>query len=59
MLLDMTGSAFKRLNLNSFLEVEVIAKSNQRIREILLEKGYLIPSELFLDALKFIEHYDR
>lgn len=56
----MTGSAFKRWNSkNSFLEVEVIVKSNQRIGDILLEKGYSIPSELFPDALKFIEHYDR
>ena len=60
MLLNRTSLAFKRWDpKNSFLEAEVIAKSNQKIRDILLDKGYLIPSELLPDALKFVEHYDR
>ena len=59
MLLDRTEIAFKRWSANALsLEAEIIAKSNQKIHEILLEKGHLIPPELLSDASKLIEHYD-
>lgn len=60
MLLDRTEIAFKRWNADDlFLEAEIIAKSNQTIRDLLLEKGHLIPPELLPEASKLIEHYDR
>ena len=60
MLLDRTDSAFKRWKPNSlFLEAEIIAKSNSKIRDLLLEKGHLIPPELLPDATKLVEHYDK
>jgi hypothetical protein len=60
MLLDRTHVAFQRWAANSlFLEAEIIAKSNQTIRDLLLTKGHLIPPELLKDASKLIEHYDR
>ena len=60
MLLDRTNLAFERWGENDlFLEAEIIAKSNQKIRDLLLEKGYLIPPNLLIDASKLIEHYDR
>lgn len=36
----------------------MIREGNQTIRDLLLEKGYLIPPELLEDAGKLIEHYD-
>lgn len=43
---------------NKFLEVEVIKHSNQKIRDLILEEGYLIHPDLTDDANRLVEHYD-
>ncbi len=57
-----TRKAFDRYSMikkqNKFLEVEVIKNSNQKIRDLILEKGYLIHPDLTKEANKLIEHYD-
>ena len=59
MLLERTNRAFKKWNAhNSFLEAEVMEKSNRKIRDLLLEKASLIPPELLTKASDFVAHYD-
>ena len=59
MQLDRTDRAFKRWNSkNLYLEAKVIREGNLTIRNLLLERGDLIPPELLEDAGKLIEHYD-
>lgn len=41
-----------------YLEANVLKKANERIRDLLLTKAYLIPGALFEDASELIEHYD-
>lgn len=54
-----TKRAFDRWNKkNLFLEAKVVKVGNETIRNLLLEKGHLIPPELLEDAGKLIEHYD-
>ncbi|MBV5341433.1 MAG: hypothetical protein J0665_18075 [Deltaproteobacteria bacterium] len=56
---DRTKRAFKRWRtLNLFLEAKVVRVGNETIRDLLLNKGHLIPPELLEDAGKLIEHYD-
>lgn len=56
---DRTERAFKRWNSqNLFLEAKVVKVGNETIRDLLLNKGHLIPPELLEDAGKLIEHYD-
>lgn len=57
--LERTFRAFRRWNnQNLFLEAKVIMQGNMVIRDLLLTKSHLIPSELQEDAGKLIEHYD-
>jgi hypothetical protein len=59
MQLDRTKSAFGRWrDQNFYLEAKVIGEGNRTIRNLLLEKGHLIPPNLLKDAGKLIEHYD-
>jgi hypothetical protein len=59
MQLDRTKSAFDRWrDQNFYLEAKVIGEGNRTIRNLLLEKGHLIPPTLLKDAGKLIEHYD-
>jgi len=56
---DRTERAFRRWNTqNLFLEAKVVRVGNEKIRDLLLNKGHLIPPELLEDAGKLIEHYD-
>lgn len=56
---DRTKRVFKRWNSrNLFLEAKVVGAGNEIIRDLLLNKGHLIPPELLDDAGKLIEHYD-
>lgn len=56
---DRTKRAFRRWKKkNLFLEAKVVKVGNETIRNLLLEKGHLIPPELLEDAGKLIEHYD-
>lgn len=60
MQLDRTSRAFKRWSAkNLFLEAKVIREGNLAVRDLLLAKGHLIPTELLPDAGLLIEHYDR
>ncbi|ACU07824.1 hypothetical protein FIC_01376 [Flavobacteriaceae bacterium 3519-10] len=57
--LSRTQSAFNRYKAkNLFLEAEVLKNSNQKIRDLLLEKSYLIPPDLTEHAKNLVEHYD-
>jgi hypothetical protein len=57
---DRTQRAFMRWKAkNLFLEAKVIKEGNLTIRNLLLGKGDLIPTELLEDAGKLVEHYDR
>jgi len=59
MQLDRTRRAFKRYkSKNIFLEAQVLKNGNETIRNLLLEKAYLIPGDLIEDANQLIEHYD-
>ncbi len=54
-----TKRAFNRYNdTNLFLEAKVLKDGNEKIRDLLLAKAYLIPPELIEDANNLIEHYD-
>jgi len=44
---------------NLFLEAKIIGEGNRTIRDLLLSKGHLIPSDLLLDAHQLVEHFDR
>jgi len=56
---DRTKRAFDRWSKkNLFLEAKVVKVGNEKIRDLLLEKGHLIPPELLEDAGKLVEHYD-
>lgn len=56
---NRTKRAFDRYNTTNFyLEAKVLKDGNEKIRNLLIEKAYLIPAELFEDADKLIEHYD-
>ncbi len=56
---NRTSRALRRyLDTNLFLEAKVLKESNEKIRDLLLEKAHLIPVELLEDASKLIEHYD-
>jgi len=60
MLLNRTDTAFKRLTANNkFVEAKILKESNEKIRDLLLLKGHLIPLELIQDANKLVEHFDR
>jgi hypothetical protein len=60
MLLNRTDGAFRRLTANNkFIEAKILKESNEKIRDLLLQKSHLIPAELINDANKLVEHYDR
>lgn len=57
---DRTKRAFDRWDgKNLYLEANVIREGNTIIRDILLTKGHLIPSDLLEHAGKLIDHYDN
>lgn len=57
--LNRTKLALGRWNeQNLYLEAKVMKAGNETIRDLLLTKGHLIPSDLFDDADKLIQHYD-
>ncbi|REC48408.1 MULTISPECIES: hypothetical protein [Chryseobacterium] len=41
-----------------FYEDEIILKSNQHIRDLLINNGHALPPELLDEATKLIEHFD-
>lgn len=43
---------------NLYLEAKILKEGNEAIRNLLVEKGHLIPASLLPDADKLIEHYD-
>lgn len=54
-----TYRALMRYNAtNLYLEANVLKKTNERIRDLLLEKASLIPGSLMEDVHELIEHYD-
>lgn len=56
---NRTKRAFKRYSdTNLYLEAKVLKDANEKIRDLLLAKSYLIPPELIEDADELIEHYD-
>lgn len=60
MLLSRTEIAFKRLNAhNTFVEAKILKESNEKIRDLLLQRSHLIPATLQADANELVAHYDR
>ena len=58
--LNRTRRAFDRYkNTNLYLEAKVFKVGNETIRNLLLEKSHLMPPELWPDADKLVEHYDK
>lgn len=58
--LQRTRDAFYRwTDKNLFLESEIVRKGNQAVRDLLIGKAHLIPSDLVSDAQALIAHYDR
>ncbi len=56
---DRTQRAFKRYQGNDlFLEAEVMKRSNEFIRDLLLTKGHFLSAELMDHAGQLVEHYD-
>ena len=43
---------------NQYYEDEIIYKSNQQLRSLLLENGHYIPPDLLEEASKIVEHFD-
>ncbi|MGE0227636.1 MAG: hypothetical protein AB7I38_13445 [Dehalococcoidia bacterium] len=59
MQLERTRRAFRRWNKRSpYLEARVVKTGNERVLDILLTRGDLIPADLMSDAADFVEHYD-
>lgn len=57
---ERTGRAFARWSRrNLYLEAAVIREGNRTVRDLLLEKGHLIPPHLMADGVALVEHYDR
>jgi len=60
MQLDRTEKAFRRWDSqNLYLEAKVVRVGNETIRNLLLDKGHLIPPDLLDAAGLLVEHYDR
>jgi hypothetical protein len=60
MQLDRSGRAFERWKARNFyIETTVMKEGNTTVRDLLLQKGYLIPPPLLEHAGKLVEHYDR
>lgn len=56
---ERTKMAFDRYHeKNLYLEAKVMKESNEKIRNLLLEKAYLIPPELGTEANELVRHYD-
>ncbi|PZP51308.1 MAG: hypothetical protein DI598_03600 [Pseudopedobacter saltans] len=56
---NRTHRAFRRYHTaNLYLEAKILKDGNEKIRNLLLERAYLIPNELLEDANTLIEHYD-
>jgi|LauGreDrversion4_2_1035121.scaffolds.fasta_scaffold48463_7 hypothetical protein len=57
--LHRTSRAFNRYkDKNEFLEAEILYKGNLAVRDILLNKGYLLDHVMMKHAIDLIEHYD-
>ena len=57
--LNRTKDAFLRwTGKNEYLEMKIIRESNLAMRNILINKAYLIPDYLMEDASKLIAHFD-
>lgn len=57
--LTRTRNAFQRYHeKNIFQEAKILKEGNEKIRDLLLEKSYLIPPDLIADAEKLVQHYD-
>lgn len=60
MQLDRSKRAFNRWKArNVYIETVIMKEGNTTIRNLLLQKGHLIPPELLDHAGKLVEHYDR
>jgi hypothetical protein len=58
--LGRTKEAFNRWDSkNLLLEADIVRDANQAIRDLLIHKAHLIPSDLMEDAQRLIAHYDR
>jgi len=56
---ERTGRAFSRWNKKDlYLEGSVVRAGNEVIRDLLLQKGHLIPPYLMEHAALLVEHYD-
>jgi hypothetical protein len=56
---ERTERAFKRWgSKNLYLEMKVVKVGNETIRDLLLTKGHLIPTDLRAEAGSLVEHYD-
>ena len=54
-----TQNAFKRYHeKNIFLEANILKEGNEKIKNLLLEKSYLISPDLMDDADALVQHYD-
>jgi hypothetical protein len=59
MQLERTERAFHRwTKKNLYLEAKVVGEGNRIVRDLLLQKGHLIPPDLLGEAAKLVEHYD-
>lgn len=58
--LKRSAAAYKEYLLGgkSFLFAVILRQYNEKIRELILEKGWLLPSGLQEDALALVSHYD-
>jgi hypothetical protein len=43
---------------DEYIQTEVIKKSNETMRDILMDNGHLVPKNLFVHALRLVAHYD-
>jgi hypothetical protein len=58
--LERTKAAFNRwTSKNLYLEAKLIREGNLAVRDLLINKAHLIPSDLMQDAHNLIQHYDR
>lgn len=43
---------------NEYLETKILKEGNEKIKNLILEKSYLIPPDLMEDANELVKHYD-
>ncbi|HEY6504496.1 MAG TPA: hypothetical protein VIZ28_11025 [Chitinophagaceae bacterium] len=58
--LEISGNAYREYlqGGKTFMFAKILRQYNEKIRELIIEKGWLLPESLQKDALALVLHYD-